>query len=373
MAVLQGKSLSASFKKSQTKPNLKHNRREGAYPENAIESRQSFNNHLLRGEPRQVYKEIFGEALDEYNAKQKRKDRKIDDYYSHIYNTDGKQKPYEEFIIGLGSREDWESATDDELREGVEVVSEMVEAFRQKNPSMHFVNVDVHGDESHPHAHVIAVPVGQGYKRGLSKQVSFSKALENQGYDRQDFIGWRDDQMDVFEGVLGSHGISRKHVGTNGYRDQEDYKQAKDEIKDYENNVLTGLERSNAQLDNREERLKEREEEANKKLEKADEKLKDAEKKLDEVKEVQGETYKMVERFRAMFNNLELPDIVKKGLSRYLETGKSGLAVGKEPNKKPATVEDLMKVVKQSNSDKSIKRAIKQAEEAEVEDDGPDL
>lgn len=372
MSVLQGRNLSTSFKKSQTKPNIKHNRREGVFPENAIESRRDFNNHILHGDPRHEYNVVFGDALKEYNAKQKRKDRKIDDYYSHIYNTDGKQKPYEEFIIGLGNKDDWENATDEELREGVEVVSRMVYKFREKNPNMHFINADVHGDESHPHAHIIAVPVGEGYKRGLSKQVSFSKALENQGYDRQDFIGWRDDQMDVFESVLGSYGISRKHVGTNGYKDQEHYKQAKDEIKETARKEHGVLDLKTDMIERRENKVAEEERELQEKQREIDEQklVISRQKAENEILENNlqidnKEISKRLDRFSSVLEAIGVPETYRVGLRRFIETGSTGLknkATGLQ-----ATADELMRGVNKKATVENLGNAMRQVEEDELD------
>lgn len=48
---------------------------------------------MYRDEPIQkVYHELFDEAVNRYNAKQKRKDRCITDYYEHLRT--GKQKSF---------------------------------------------------------------------------------------------------------------------------------------------------------------------------------------------------------------------------------------------------------------------------------------
>ena len=47
-----------------------------------------------------AYERLFGEAVKAYNAKQKRDDRKITDYYNQICE-DSKKKPVYELIIGI--------------------------------------------------------------------------------------------------------------------------------------------------------------------------------------------------------------------------------------------------------------------------------
>ena len=51
-----------------------------------------------------VYHELFDEALTRYNEKQTRSDRRIDDYYEKIRS--GKQeKPFHEIIVQIGDKD----------------------------------------------------------------------------------------------------------------------------------------------------------------------------------------------------------------------------------------------------------------------------
>ena len=73
----------------QGKGSQMHNRREyeqigKPIPDNIDGSKSSENIILVDKDIREAYREIFGEALDKYNAKQKRADRKIEDYCDHI-------------------------------------------------------------------------------------------------------------------------------------------------------------------------------------------------------------------------------------------------------------------------------------------------
>ena len=54
---------------------------------------------------KEVYHNLFDDALERYNAKQKRSDRKIDDYYEKIRR--GKQeKLFYEVIFQIGNKDD---------------------------------------------------------------------------------------------------------------------------------------------------------------------------------------------------------------------------------------------------------------------------
>ena len=59
-----------------------------------------------------VYHELFDEALARYNEKQTRNDRIIDNYYEKICS--GKQeKPFHEIILQIGNKDDMGAKTED--------------------------------------------------------------------------------------------------------------------------------------------------------------------------------------------------------------------------------------------------------------------
>ena len=60
------------------KGSLRHNNR-NFIASNIDEERISWNEYYIRKPLKTAYEEIFGDAVAEYNAKQKRSDRKIDD------------------------------------------------------------------------------------------------------------------------------------------------------------------------------------------------------------------------------------------------------------------------------------------------------
>lgn len=63
-------------------------------------------NVVYRDEPIQkVYHELFDEAVNRYNAKQKRKDRCINDYYEHL-RTGKQEKLFHELIVQIGNKDD---------------------------------------------------------------------------------------------------------------------------------------------------------------------------------------------------------------------------------------------------------------------------
>src|SRR5690625_2899163 len=82
-------SMSVSLKKSTTKTNIDHNNRTMSDKEKERNShvdyeRSDENKYLIQEDIRDLYEREFGEALENYNAKQRRADRKIKSYYKHI-------------------------------------------------------------------------------------------------------------------------------------------------------------------------------------------------------------------------------------------------------------------------------------------------
>src|SRR5699024_1719116 len=68
--------------------------------------RSKENKYLVQKDIRDVYKEEFGDALEKYNNKQTRNDRKIKDYYKHI-EASKKTATQQEMIIQVGDRDDF--------------------------------------------------------------------------------------------------------------------------------------------------------------------------------------------------------------------------------------------------------------------------
>lgn len=127
-----------------------------------------------------IYHELFDKALEEYNAKQTRKDRIIKDYHDHIRHS-RQEKEFHEVIFQIGNKDD--TAVGSEMAEkSVEILKKYVKDFEKRNPHLRLFNAVIHLDEATPHIHLDFVPFATNQKRGLSTRVSLSKALEQQGY-----------------------------------------------------------------------------------------------------------------------------------------------------------------------------------------------
>ena len=129
---------------------------------------------------KQVYHEIFDEALAAYNAKKKKTRDKISDYYEHIRQ--GKQeKLFHEAIFQIGNLEDCGCGSPGGERAAA-ALKEFAESFQERNPHLRVFNMVLHMDEATPHLHVDFIPVATEQSRGLSTRVSMKQALKQQGF-----------------------------------------------------------------------------------------------------------------------------------------------------------------------------------------------
>jgi len=218
--------MSVSFSKESGRTSLKHNNREKEIPH--VDKSNSHENVYLRQEKIQdVYEQEFGEALEKYNEKQTRNDRKIDNYYSHIRKSKKHETQFE-FIVQVGERDDHKTQRDREKSR--DMLKTWFKGFEKENPRLHVYNAVIHMDEATPHMHINLVPVAEGYKNGLEKQASFDKALKNQGEQgktsKDRFQSWRDNQIGRMTELMQEQGIERKEVGKNNLKNYHEYKEA---------------------------------------------------------------------------------------------------------------------------------------------------
>lgn len=226
-------SMSISFKKSTTKTNLNHNNR--SFTEKQKDKndhinydRSDINKYLVQKDLKELYEIEFGPALEKYNQKQTRTDRKIDSYYNHIKDSK-KTALQQEMIIQVGDKDYYQNGGD--WRIGNYILEEWFKDFEKRNPNLKVFNAVIHNDEASPHLHLNFVPVADGYKRGLEKQVAFDKAIKQQdpSLDKtRPFADWREKEVNLISELLQDLDIDRKIVGTNHYKDVNDYKIKKD-------------------------------------------------------------------------------------------------------------------------------------------------
>ena len=121
-----------------------------------------------------VYHQEFDEALKAYNENQTRADRKIEDYFEHVANKE--QDMAVEIIIQVGDRDYWQEHLENKVFMR-QIYRTILAELQYQLPQFVVANAVVHMDEDSPHMHVVGVPMGTDYKKGMFKQVSKRKVF----------------------------------------------------------------------------------------------------------------------------------------------------------------------------------------------------
>lgn len=245
--------MTLSFKTNPKQTNIRHNNRELTEKEFKSDAhkhikreKSKYNIQIFKRDIKDVYHELFDDALNAYNAKQKRKDRKIDDYYKHVQKSKNLDLQ-REFIVAVGNKADWEKLSFEEKQEVGEALARYVRDFNERHDNMTIYNAIVHLDESGaPHAHFNVVPTANGYKNGLSVQPSFRKALEQEGFGpsgREQFKAFRDAEIHRLHEFVHEIGIDRKAGQTNDIKDMREYKDAMEYIENRKSSQIVKIQR----------------------------------------------------------------------------------------------------------------------------------
>ena len=164
-----------------------------------------------------VYHELFDDALARYNAKQTRDDRRIEDYYEKIRS--GKQeKPFHELILQIGDKDNMGATTENgELAK--QVLDEYYQNFQERNPTLRVFSAHLHMDEATPHLHIDFVPFTTGSKRGLDTRASLKQALAALGFKggtrgMTEWNQWVQSEKEALAEVMERNGIEWEQKGT---------------------------------------------------------------------------------------------------------------------------------------------------------------
>lgn len=219
-----------------------HNRREyekigKPIPDNIDSSKTAENITLVDRDIKEAYREIFGEALDKYNAKQKRADRKIEDYCDHIKKSKNGEKLFYEDVVQWGSKDDFQNPQTRERAK--EALVNYVEGFEERNPNLKLIGAYIHMDEASPHLHLDYVPVAHGYSRGLSTRNSLDRAMKEMGFAPENESRknnatklWKESERSYFGEICRSMGleVEMERQSTRKNLSVEEYKDARDEM-----------------------------------------------------------------------------------------------------------------------------------------------
>ena len=194
----------------------------------------SSQNIVYVNEPIQnVYHELFGPALDKYNAKikqSKNPQRVIKDYYEHICRSK-QEKPFYEYIVAFGNVNDKNT----EIYPVLQLcLDEYNRDFQSRNPNFRVFQQITHRDEiGIDHTHMDIVPVCSGNSRGLETKNSFTGALKQMGFTGKNaFLDWRRSEEKVMAEILERHGLEfergdgrQEHLNVRQYQEYKHYEE----------------------------------------------------------------------------------------------------------------------------------------------------
>lgn len=242
------------------KGSLSHNNRE--FTAKNIDSSRTPNNIVfVQQDLGEVYHQLFDEAVEEYNSRQKRKDRRIGDYFEHLFNRSpsksvlvgsNKQRSFYEHLVYIGTKYDTGVGTPD-AEITAECLREYMEGFQQRNPNLYVFNAVLHLDESTPHLHIDYIPVAH-YEQGLKLRNAKNKALDEMGFgnDAHSNNRWRLREWEVLRDICNAHGIEiSEPKKSRGYSyTVEEYGEHEDEIRRLNEEKAQALsERDEAQVE----------------------------------------------------------------------------------------------------------------------------
>ncbi len=198
----------------QGKGSIGHNNR--AFHTKNTDPARTKNNIVFVREPiSEAYDSLFAEAVDRYNVKQKRSDRRINNgYFEYQFGqpvtetkltSPDKRKSFYEYLIQLGTMEDTGVGTE-AGEKATACLCEYMKGFSERNPNFYVFNAVTHLDEKTPHLHIDYIPVGH-YKRGVDTQNGIAQALKEMGYGggKIAIAKWRQSEYLVFRKICEEH------------------------------------------------------------------------------------------------------------------------------------------------------------------------
>lgn len=239
------------------KGSVNHNSRK-FHAKNTDSERSCLNVEYCNENVKDVYHELFDEALTRYNEKQTRSDRRIDDYYEKIRS--GKQeKPFHEIILQIGDKDNMGAKTENGQL-AAKVLDKYMRDFQRRNPTLRVFSAYLHMDEATPHLHIDFVPYTTGSRRGIDTRVSLKQAVSALGFKggtrrETELNQWVAYEKEQLAAVMLEHGIEWEKKGTHekhlSVLDFEKKERAK-EVAELEQSISDGKERlSDIQIQHR--------------------------------------------------------------------------------------------------------------------------
>ena len=289
--------------------------------------RTAWNRIYIQEPLKDAYEKCFGQALRDYNAAQKRKDRQKDDYLKEIENSGNKEKTFYENIVQIGKKTDTPVADEngvmtEEAKAAIEVLDRYAKTFQERNPNLYLFNCVMHLDEATPHLHIDYIPVAHGYKNGMKTRNSLTKAFQQMGFAKavsrkqNETVAWQEREREYLTELCREQGIEIEVLGVQ--RDNlslSEYKAVMQEVEELEQQAVV-LDKRNEDLEQQNDDLAQKTAELRGQVQemevqnnelvlqaqKLTEQIEEAEKKEKAVKEVlakhdlRAETFKMISK-----------------------------------------------------------------------------
>ena len=205
------------------KGHLTHNNRD-FISKNVVPERTSWNRIYMQESLERAYEKCFGQALMDYNAAQKRKDRRKENYLKEIENSGNKEKTFYENIVQIGKKEDTPVVDEngnltEEAKSAIEILEQYAKTFQERNPNLYLFNCVMHLDEATPHLHIDYIPVAHEYKTGMETRNSLTKALQQMGFAKavskkeNETVAWQQRERSYLTDLCREKGIDIEVLG----------------------------------------------------------------------------------------------------------------------------------------------------------------
>lgn len=206
-----------------------HNNREFIH-DNVDESRVKDNINYKEEKLHIAYEKCFGQAVESYNERQIRNDRKINNYMKQIKDSGNNEKLFYENVIQVGDKYSHGFGSGNE-QQAIDILDEYAKRFQERNPNLYVFNMKMHLDEASPHLHIDYIPVATGYKRGLDARNSLTKAHANMGIPKgtgrnnNSTMKWQEREKEYLKEIAKDHNLEiidkktdRKHLTVDEYK-----------------------------------------------------------------------------------------------------------------------------------------------------------
>ncbi len=202
---------------------LTHNNRDFIC-NNVVPERTPWNRTYIQEPLKDAYEKCFGQALRDYNAAQKRKDRQKEDYLKEIENSGNKEKTFYENIVQIGKKTDTPVVDEngvltEDAKAAIEVLDQYAKTLQERNPNLYLFNCVMHLDEATPHLHIDYIPVAHGYKNGMKTRNSLTKAFQQMGFAKavsrkqNETVAWQEREREYLTELCREQGIEIEVLG----------------------------------------------------------------------------------------------------------------------------------------------------------------